>query len=402
MKILVVNSGSSSIKFKLFAMPEKELLAAGSVERIGQDDPRFQAKVIGEHGASCDRGPTISDHKEGLDAVIQWLLSEDTKLLKSSDEIDAVGHRVVHGAEFFQAPTVINSDLLATLKECAALAPLHNPANILGIEVASALLPNAPQVAIFDTAFHQSIPEFAYRYAVPESFYKDYKVRRYGFHGTSHSYVAKEVARALERPLRELNLITIHLGNGASITAIKNGRSVDTSMGLTPLEGLVMGTRSGDLDPAIPFYLMEEAGLTTDEIDKVLNKESGLKGICGDSDMRDIEERAESGDSKAQLALSMFCYRVKKYLGAYCAVLGRLDAIVFTAGIGENSIRIRERCCEGLELLGIQLDPQKNSAGERSMREIQNEDSAVKVFVVPTNEELEIAIQSYELLDEKE
>lgn len=402
MKILVVNSGSSSIKFKLFAMPEKALLAAGSVERIGQEDPRFQAEVIGAQSPSCARDASISDHKEGLDTVIQWLLSEDTKLLKSSDDIEAVGHRVVHGAESFQAPTVIDSELLETLKECVALAPLHNPANILGIEVASALLPRAPQVAIFDTAFHQSLPEFAYRYAVPESFYRDYKVRRYGFHGTSHSYVAKEVARALDRPLQELNLITIHLGNGASITAIKNGVSVDTSMGLTPLEGLVMGTRSGDLDPAIPFYLMEEADLTTDEIDKTLNKESGLKGICGDSDMRDIEERAESGDRKAQLAQSMFCYRVKKYIGAYGAVLGRIDAIVFTAGIGENSSRVRALCCENLGLLGIHLDPDKNSAREGSLREIQSPDSAVRVFVVPTNEELEIAIQSYELLEKRE
>lgn len=399
MKILVVNSGSSSIKFKFFEMPGARLLAAGSIERIGQSNSRFQAEVMSSSGTAEDLTQRLDNHREGLEKIIAWFLAKETGLIDKIEEIDAVGHRVVHGADYFQAPTRINSEVLKVLNNCTALAPLHNPANILGIEVATTLLPHAPQVAIFDTAFHQSIPDYAYRYAVPESFYTDYKVRRYGFHGTSHSYVAKEAAKHLGQPLSELNLITIHLGNGASMSAIRDGESVDTTMGLTPLEGLIMGTRCGDLDPAIPFYMMEEAGLNTDEIDNLLNKKSGLKGICDFNDMRDIEDRAAKGEAAPTLALNMFCYRVKKYIGAYAAVLGRLNGIIFTAGIGENSNTVRKLSCEGLGILGIEIDDAKNEVSAGKVSAIQKDSADVPVLVIQTNEELEIAQQTLDLLN---
>jgi acetate kinase len=395
MKILVLNSGSSSIKFKLFGMPVGILLADGLVQRIGDRQSLFRGHHYRDgQELTSELAEPIADHGAGLKVVMTWLGDKSRGIVESLEDIQAVGHRVVHGAESFQEPTIITDEVLKTIKECAALAPLHNPANQLGIEVARRELPDAQQVAIFDTAFHQTLPDYAYQYAIPEKLYKDYKIRRYGFHGTSHAYVSKAAADHLKKDVHNCNFITVHLGNGASMAAIKNGRSVDTSMGLTPLEGLVMGTRSGDLDPAIPFYLMKEAGLSTNQIDRVLNKESGLKGLCGFNDMREIVSRAAAGDAKAALALTIFCYRIKKYIGAYLAVLGEIDAVIFTAGIGENSETVRRLVCDGLSGLGISLDNEKNQNAAGEIVELQSETSQIKVLKVATNEELEIARQT--------
>jgi len=325
--------------------------------------------------------------------LIRAALDDASDLTQGKPPV-AVGHRVVHGGEEFYRPTQIDDAVLATVKRLAPLAPLHNPANIAGIEVARAAFPKTPQVAVFDTAFHHTLPPVAYRYALPHETYQQHGVRRYGFHGTSHQFVAKQVAAHLERPLARLNAIVLHLGNGASAAAIENGRSVDTSMGLTPLEGLIMGTRSGDIDPAIVFHLARQAGMELEEIDRLLNRESGLRGICGDNDMREVERRAAAGDEQAELAVAMFAYRIKKYLGAYMAVLGRVDAIAFTAGIGENSPTVRARCLAGLEPLGVELDEGRNTAGRGACYEIQADTSGVKVLVVATDEELEIAEQT--------
>jgi acetate kinase len=309
-----------------------------------------------------------------------------------------VGHRVVHGGERFREPAIIDDATLGAIEELIPLAPLHNPANVTGIRVMRGLLPHVPQVAVFDTAFHQAMPPRAYRYALPSDFYRDYGVRRYGFHGSSHRYVAREASRHLGVPPDRLNLITLHLGNGASAAAIERGRSIDTSMGLTPLEGVIMGTRCGDIDPALHFYLQRKTGKPFAEIEEILNKESGLKGICGMNDMREIQDRAEKGDASAELALDMFCYRVKKYIGSYYAALGSLDAIVFTGGMGENSAVVRGRSCEGLSGLGILLDDRRNRAAAEGNREIQAAESRVKLLVVPTDEEREIAQQAVEAI----
>jgi acetate kinase len=309
-----------------------------------------------------------------------------------------VGHRVVHGGEKFSQPAIIDDAALKTIEELIPLAPLHNPANVTGIKVMRELLPAVPQVAVFDTAFHQTMPARAFHYALPAEFYRSYDVRRYGFHGTSHQYVSGEAARHLGRPLETLNLITLHLGNGASATAIERGKSIDTSMGLTPLEGLVMGTRCGDLDPAVHFYLARKTGKPFEEIEGILNKESGLKGICGLNDMREIQERSQGGDAQAELALEMFCYRVKKYIGAYYAALGSVDAVIFTGGIGENSAMVRTKACEGLSALGIIMDERRNSADAGGLREIQAKEGGIRILVIPTNEEHEIARQTVEVL----
>ncbi|MBT3222215.1 MAG: acetate kinase, partial [Proteobacteria bacterium] len=310
----------------------------------------------------------------------------------------AVGHRVVHGGETFCAPTAINDEVVAAIRENVPLAPLHNPANLLGIEVAQEIFPHAPQVAVFDTAFHQTMPEHAYRYALPKSLYQNSRVRRYGFHGTSHLYVAREAARFMGRAPDEVNLITLHLGNGASVAAIQAGKSIDTSMGLTPLEGLIMGTRCGDLDPAIPFYLATHDKMPIADIDRLLNKSSGLKGICGSNDLRDILARRDDGDGEAELAFKMYAYRIKKYIGAYYAALGRVDALVFTAGVGENSADVRDEACSGLEAMGIVIDGDRNSRTGSGIREVQGEDARVRILVVPTDEEREIAQEALEVL----
>lgn len=399
MKILVLNSGSSSIKFQLLDMAEQEVLASGIVEQIGETHSHDKIRYFNtkHQEVEVEHNETIRDHKVGLE-VVNRLLTESSGLLQSFQELDGIGHRVVHGGEVFSDPVRITPKIKDEIKLLSPLAPLHNPANIEGIKVAMEQAPDVPQVAVFDTAFHQSIPAHAYLYALPYEWYEKHGLRRYGFHGTSHRFVAKATAKLLDKPLEESNLITLHLGNGASATAIKAGKSIDTSMGLTPLEGLVMGTRSGDIDPAIHYFIYKKEGLDAEKMDKTLNKMSGLKGICGLNDMRAIGEKAEAGDERAKIALEMFCYRVKKYIGAYAVALGRVDGIIFTGGIGENAANVRELACDGLEALGAELDLDANQIRSREAREISTRDSHVKIFVVPTNEELEIASQTQQVI----
>ncbi len=400
MKILVINTGSSSIKYKLFSTENYAVLASGNLEKIGEIDEGRHTHVVSCQGSEkklilCD---PISDHTEGLNKIVSLMTDPETGVIRKVSAIDAVGHRVVHGAESFQEPTIINNQVLDAIKANIPLAPLHNPANILGIEVAQKIFSAAIQVAVFDTAFHHSIPPKAHLYALPYKLYSSLKVRRYGFHGTSHHYVAEEAARLLNKPLSELNLITIHLGNGSSMTAIEKGKSVDTSMGMTPLEGLIMGTRSGDIDPSLPSFLVENANMSIAEIQTLLNKQSGLKGICDMNDMRDIIAAIEKGDERALTALEMYVYRIKKYIGAFLAVLGEIDAIVFTAGIGEHVPEIRARVCNGLEKLGIILDKAKNESVANKPREIQATESPTHIFVIPTDEELKIARETLRLI----
>ena len=369
MRILVLNSGSSSLKYKLFERRQK--IAEGVVEHIGEEGG-------------------VKDHREALEIAEKALI--DAGAIDSFERLDAVGHRVVHGGERFIEPTRIDADVIEAIRDLIPLAPLHNPANLEGIEMMAKKVPQVPQVAVFDTAFHQTMAKKAYLYAIPLELYEKYGVRRYGFHGTSHGYVAKKAAEKLGKSLEETNLITLHLGNGASVCAIRNGKSVDTSMGFTPLAGLVMGTRCGDIDPEIPI-LMEKKGM---DADKILNKESGLKGLCGENDMRQIQKRAVSGDEESRTALEVYVHRIRHYIGAYVAELGSVDAIVFTAGIGEHSVLIRQMVCEGLDGLGIVLDAEKNQQG---VEEISLETSSVRIFVLPTDEELEIALQTETVLN---
>ena len=391
MKILVLNSGSSSIKFKLFDMKNESVLCSGLIEQIGENEGHLK---LGFGQETVKKEVTIKDHAHGL-KLLQELLIEHN-VVKNFDELAGVGHRVVHGGEYFSSAVLVDGEVIKKIEELSPLAPLHNPVNLLGIKAISSEHPSIKQVAVFDTAFHQTLPQKAYIYALPYKYYKDNDVRRYGFHGTSHHYISKEAAKRLGKKEDSASLITIHLGNGASITAIKDGKSIDTSMGLTPLEGLVMGTRCGDLDPAIIFYLSKRLDIGIDELDKILNKKSGLKGICGYNDMREVEQRAKEGDELAKLALEIFCYRVKKYIGAYCVAIGRVDAIVFTGGIGENSSLVREKVCFDLkDSLSIELDLDKNRKKEQT---ISKDGSKIKIFVIPTDEELEIAKQTYDII----
>jgi len=394
MKILVINSGSSSIKYRLFDMTAKTVLASGVIEQIGEAEGRLTQHTRNRKGEMEEivKAEPVADHQQGFQ-LIEAVLGE-SGAVQDNKELFGIGHRVVHGGEEFKEPTLIDKKVIDTIRRLIPLAPLHNPPNLLGIEVAMQSAPQVPQVAVFDTAFHQSIPVHAFRYAIPQDLYEAHHVRRYGFHGTSHDYVTKKAAKLMDRPLKTLNLISLHLGNGASAAAVKGGISIDTSMGMTPLEGLIMGTRSGDIDPAIIFYLKRKIGLERDAVETLLNKQSGLKGICGVNDMRRIEELARDGNSQARLAIEMVCYRIKKYIGAYAAVLGRLDALVFTAGIGEKSPLIRAGSCQGLAHLGIEVDPDKNNRRSKEAFEIQTESSSVKILVIPTNEELEIAEQT--------
>ncbi len=394
MKILVINSGSSSIKYQLFDMPAETVLASGVMEQIGETQSRLTHHTRNSKGEMEEivKAEPVADHQGGFQ-LIGAVLSE-SGAVQDTNTLSGIGHRVVHGGEEFREPTLINDKVIETVRRLSPLAPLHNPANLTGIEVAMQSAPDVPQVAVFDTAFHQSIQIYAFRYAIQQDLYEAHHVRRYGFHGTSHHYVAKQAARLMDRPLNSLNLISLHLGNGASAAAVKGGISIDTSMGMTPLEGLIMGTRCGDIDPAIIFYLKRETGLARDEVESILNQDSGLKGICGVNDMRQIEELAQDGNPQARLAIEMVCYRIKKYIGAYYAVLGRLDALVFTAGIGEKSPLIRAGSCRGLSHLGIEIDPEKNNQKSKKAFEIQTRGSTVKVLVIPTNEELEIAEQT--------
>ncbi len=374
-------------------MNSQSVIASGLVEGISEYYSSFKLQYLGKE---LKIEHAITDHSEAFALLFETLSTQN--IINIEDDLDAIGHRVVHGGETFTEPTLINQSVLTQLKSLIPLAPLHNPANILGIEITTKLASQIPNVAVFDTAFHQSMPERAYLYALPTELYSKYHIRRYGFHGTSHHFVALAAARIYNKPLQELNLITLHLGNGASACAIKNGKSIDTSMGFTPLEGLVMGTRSGDIDPAIITYLMDHQGLSTKEVDKLLNRESGLKGICHDNDLRTIIQRAESDDKQAQLALDIFTYRIKKYIGSYIAVLGRVDAIVFTGGIGENSPLIRSMVLDNLnESFGIMFDKNKNKNSGSST--IHQPDSRIKLYVIPTNEELQIAIESANLIN---
>ena len=394
MNILVINSGSSSIKYQLFDMAGSTVLAAGLLEQIGESAGRLTHRARRDNGdiEELVQIEPVADHEEGFDNILKAFA--DTGLLKGRDDLDGIGHRVVHGGEAFQEPTLITDEVIDTIREQIPLAPLHNPANLTGIEVTFARMPDTPQVAVFDTAFHQTIPPFAFHYALPRDLAATHSVRRFGFHGTSHQFVTRTAAEFLGRPLEDLNLITCHLGNGASVCAVRGGRSIDTSMGMTPLEGLIMGTRSGDIDPGVVFYLGRKARMSLDQLDSLLNQRSGMKGLCGVNDMREIEDMAGKGDQRARLALDMYGYRLKKYIGMYSAALGRVDALVFTAGIGEKSPIVRGLACADLDNLGIRLDSEKNEAGAGEIREIQAEGSPVKVLVVPTNEELEIAQQT--------
>lgn len=388
MKILVLNCGSSSIKYQLLDMETESVLAIGKVERVGMEDAIFEYKGAGEKIKEIG---TILDHTAGIRKVLKALTDPVHGVIRAPEEIVAVGHRVVHGGEAFVNSVIVDDEVKRTLRELFDLAPLHNPANLTGILAAEAALPHAVNVAVFDTAFHATMPRKAFLYALPYAMYKRHKVRRYGFHGTSHKYVSQRAAVLLGRPLEELNLITCHLGNGSSVTAVQGGKSVDTSMGFTPLEGLIMGTRAGDLDPGIIPYIMAREEIGISEVMSMLNKHSGLLGISGTaSDMREIEAGAEQGDEGAALALEMFTYRIRKYIGAYAAALNGVDAIAFTAGIGEHSPRVREMVCAGLTYLGVELDPEANRQAKGEAL-ISTPASRVPVYVIPTDEEVVIA-----------
>ena len=396
MKVLVLNCGSSSIKYKLFDMDHKAVIAQGGIEKIGLKDSFL--KLTLPNGEKKILEKDIPEHTAGVEFILQTLTGAEYGVVKSMDEIDAVGHRMVHGGEKFSQSVLLTPEVLAAFEACNDLAPLHNPANLKGVHAISAILPNVPQVGVFDTAFHQTMPDYAYMYAVPYELYQKYGVRRYGFHGTSHRYVSKRVCEFLGVKPEGQRIITCHIGNGGSITAIKDGKSVDTSMGLTPLEGLMMGTRSGDIDGGAVTYIMEKEHLDAAGMSNLLNKKSGVLGIFGESsDMRDLDAAASAGNPKALLAERMYFYRMKKYIGSYAAALGGVDIIVFTGGVGENQASARWAACEGLEFMGIKLDAERNKVrGEEAI--ISTDDSQVKVVVIPTDEELMIASDTMSIL----
>ncbi|WP_432665147.1 acetate kinase [Wukongibacter baidiensis] len=396
MKVLVINCGSSSLKYQLIDMKNENVLAIGLAERIGIEGSRVKHEIPGMDKVVIEQ--PMKDHKDALKIVLDALVDENHGAIKELKEINAVGHRVVHGGEKFSGSVIIDDEVIAALEECIELAPLHNPPNLIGIRAIGELMPGVPMVGVFDTAFHQTMPSSAYIYPLPYELYEKYGIRKYGFHGTSHRYVSARTAEILGKDMKELKMITCHLGNGASLAAIKDGQSVDTSMGFTPLEGLAMGTRCGDIDPAIVTFIMEKENLDVAGINNLMNKKSGVFGISGvSSDFRDIEQAAADGNERAQLALEKFDMRVKKYVAAYAAVMGGVDAIVFTAGLGENSAANREKICEGLEFMGVKLDKEKNNVRGKEVV-VSTDDSTVKVLVVPTNEELMIAKDTVELL----
>ncbi len=399
MKVIVINAGSSSIKYQLLDMSDESLMASGVIERIGEKKGSLSHKKYknGQENKTvveCE----IRDHKAGMHLLIDMITAADTGVIESKDEIDAIGHRVVQGGEAFSSAIRIDDAVKSAIEENNPLAPLHNPANLTGIKVAEELFPNIPNVAVFDTEFHQTMPPKAYLYALPYEYYQDLKIRRYGFHGTSHKYVAKNVARAMGRKSGDINVITVHLGNGGSITAVRKGKCVDTSMGMTPLAGVMMGSRCGDLDPAISGYIAEAKNISAKEVDGILNKKSGLIGICGMNDMRDIHDSAADGNERAKLAVDMFSYRVKKYIGAYFAALGKVDAIAFTAGIGENDDIVRAGVCQEMEGLGLEIDLRANEGRISEEKKISTNSSRVEIWVIPTNEELQIAQDTVEII----
>ncbi|MGG7176023.1 acetate kinase [Clostridium paraputrificum] len=398
MKILVINCGSSSLKYQLIDMRNEDAIAQGLVERIGIDGSILTQKVEGRAKYIVEK--PMKDHEDAIKYVLEALIDSTNGVIKSMDEITAVGHRVVHGGEKYSKSVIVNQEVMDYLEECVKLAPLHNRPNIIGIEACKALMPNTPMTVVFDTAFHGTMPKEAYIYPLPYELYEKHGIRKYGFHGTSHKYVAMEVAKAMDKNIEDLKIITCHLGNGASITAVKNGKSIDTTMGFTPLEGIAMGTRSGSIDPAIVMYLINELGYSSEEVNNILNKESGIYGISGvSSDFRDIKDAAyNKGNERATLAIDIFNYKVRTQIGAYTAAMGGVDAIVFTAGVGENSIETREGCVEGLEFMGIEIDKEKNKVfGDLAL--VSKDSSKVKIYVIPTNEELMIAKETLELLN---
>ncbi|HEY5561131.1 MAG TPA: acetate kinase [Clostridiaceae bacterium] len=396
MNILVINCGSSSLKYQLISMDKELVLAKGLVERIGNEGSILTQKVEG--GATYVNKVQMKDHKDAIKYVLEALTFGNTKVIQSLSEINAVGHRVVHGGESFKQSVVIDSKVKSILNDCIKLAPLHNPANIIGIEACEALLPQVPMIAVFDTAFHQTLPDYSYIYPLPYELYTEYGIRKYGFHGTSHKYVSEKAAAFLNKDITKLKMITCHLGNGASITALDGGRSIETSMGFTPLEGIAMGTRSGSIDPAIITYIQKEYNISIKEVENILNNKSGILGISGvSSDFRDVEKASKEGNARAKLALNVFYYKVKKFIGSYAFVLGGLDCLVFTAGLGENSAETREAICSNLEHFGIKIDPSLNQVrGKEAI--ISSSDSKVKVLVIPTNEELMIAKETMLLI----
>ncbi len=399
MKVLVINAGSSSVKYYLYQMPQAEVLAHGIVERIGEETSELSHFF---HGKTYTIPTKAEDVEKAMELILETLADKEVGVLQQFSEIGAVGHRVVHGGEEFTGSVIIDEKVIASIEKFADLAPLHNPPNLAGILAAQHNLPNAKQVACFDTAFHATIPKVAYMYALPYELYEKYGIRRYGFHGISHRYVARRAAAIMGRGKYDINAITCHLGNGCSVTAVKQGRSIDTSMGLTPLEGVPMGTRSGDLDPAILFYLADK-GYDVKALNTLCNKQSGLLGLSGISnDMRNLEEFARKGNARAKLAIDVFCYRIKKYIGTYAAVLDTVDAVVFTGGIGENSVFMREKICNAVTQIGVQLDLAANKDAIAKEAEINTKDSKVKVFVIPTNEQAAIANDTYELTRDKQ
>lgn len=397
MKVFVLNCGSSSIKYQLIEMPEQNVMAKGLVDKIGLEG----SAVIhtGSDGKKIKFEKSIKNHTEGIKTVIEILTNDEIGILEDVKHIDAVGHRVVHGGEDFSGSVPITKEVIEALERNIDLAPLHNPPNLQGIYAINELLPDTPQVGVFDTAFHQTMPKEAYLYALPYRLYDKYKIRRYGFHGTSHKYIAHRACELLGKNIHEMKIITCHLGNGSSIAAIKNGKSVDTSMGLTPNEGLIMGTRTGDVDAGALLYIADRENLSIDQMNKLINKESGVLGISGISpDMRELEQAAEAGNDRAQLALDMFHYRVRKYIGAYAAAMGGVDIIVFAGGIGENGDQTREAICSGFEYMGLEFDANANNGLRSKESEISTKHSKVKVVVIPTNEELAIARDTYMLV----
>ena len=398
MKILVINCGSSSLKYQLINMENEEVLAQGLVERIGIEGSILTQKVEGRDKYIIEQ--PMKDHQDAIKLVLDALVDDTHGVIKSMDEISAVGHRVVHGGEKYSKSVLVDDEVMNYLEECVKLAPLHNPPNIIGINACKALMPNTPMAVVFDTAFHQTMPAKAFTYAIPYELYQKHGIRRYGFHGTSHKYVSRKVAEVMGKNIEDLKIITCHLGNGGSLTAVDGGKSVDTSMGFTPLEGIVMGTRSGNIDPAIITYLINELGYTSEEVNTMLNKESGLLGISElSSDFRNIRDAAfDRKEERAILTKDVFFYSIKKQIGAYAAAMGGVDVIVFTAGIGENSIETREGVLEGLEFLGVKLDKEKNAI-RADINEISTDDSRVKAYVIATNEELMIAKETLELIN---
>lgn len=395
MKVLVVNCGSSSLKYQLFDMTDESVLAKGLVERIGIEGSVLKHEPAGKEKTIINAD--IKNHSIAIKLVMDALTDKNHGVIADMTEISAVGHRVVHGAEKFASSVLITPEVMKALEECIEMAPLHNPPNILGINACSELMPGVPQAGVFDTAFHQTMPKHAYVYGLPYEAYEKYRIRRYGFHGTSHRFVSQVAADMMGKDIKDLKIITCHLGNGSSVAAVKGGKCIDTSMGLTPLEGLIMGTRCGDIDPAILPIIMKKENMDVDQIDNYINKKSGVLGISGvSSDFRDIEGAANEGNERAQLALDMFAYRVKKYIGSYAAAMGGVDAIVFTAGLGENSASMREAICNGIEYLGTKLDIQKNKIRGKA-QEISADGADVKLFVIPTNEELVIARDTKEI-----